>query len=245
MPLAAMKPAVTLEMAPGDVLVLLSDGYYEYENAGGEPFGEDRVEAIVAAHRDRTAAELLDALMTAVVAYAGGAPQQDDMTAVIVRREAGGVTHDRTFARSFAALSAIFGFTAEVFAREGIARELLPTVDFAVEELFTNMVKYSRTSEAEVRIGLTRIDRGVEVTLTDYDVDPFDVTKAPDADVRLPIEQRRPGGLGLHLIRRLVDSIEYEYSADRRESRIAFRKTVAGPPGPERAAEFGEGNAGH
>ena len=58
---------------------------------------------------------------------------------------------------------------------------------------------------------MTAIAGGVEVTLTDYDVEPFDVTKAPDADIGLPIEERRPGGLGLHLIRRLVDSIEYEY----------------------------------
>ena len=73
------------------------------------------------------------------------------------------------------------------------------------------------------------------MTLTDYDVEPFDVTKAPDADVKLPIEQRRPGGLGLHLIRRLLDSIEYEYSKERRQSRITFRKTKAAPPDAVRA----------
>jgi len=44
----------------------------------------------------------------------------------------------------------------------------------------------------------------------------------------MPIEQRNPGGLGLHLIRRLVDSMAYEYSQERRQSRITFRKTVAG-----------------
>ena len=90
------------------------------------------------------------------------------------------------------------------------------------------MVKYSTMSSAAVRIDLARIDGGVEVTLTDYDVEPFDVTQAPDVDIQLPIEQRKPGGLGLHLIRRLVDSIEYEYSRESRQSRITFRKTVPG-----------------
>jgi serine/threonine-protein kinase RsbW len=73
------------------------------------------------------------------------------------------------------------------------------------------------------------------VTLTDYDVEPFDITTAPDADVNLPIEQRRPGGLGLHIIRRLLDSIEYEYSKEQRQSRITFRKTKAAPPDAGRA----------
>ena len=137
----------------------------------------------------------------------------------------------RTFRRSFDSIPTIVEFTAAEFGRLGLDPGLLPTVDLAVEELFTNMVKYSKTSDAEVRIELSGIERGVEVTMTDYDVEPFDVTRAPDVDIRLPMEARRPGGLGLHLIRRLLDSIEYEYSRDSRQSRITFRKTVAEPPG--------------
>jgi len=122
---------------------------------------------------------------------------------------------------------------------------LLPAIDFAVEELFTNMVKYSTMSSAAVRIDLARIDGGVQVTLTDYDVEPFDVTRAPDADIELPIEQRKPGGLGLHLIRRLVDSIEYEYSRESRQSRTTIRKTRAGRPDAGDAAKIGEEHARH
>lgn len=140
-------------------------------------------------------------------------------------------TESRMFRRSFESLPGVFAFTAELFARNGIDRRLLPTVDLAVEELFTNMVKYSTTSEADVRIELTGIEGGVEVTMIDYDVEPFDLTKAPAVDVSLPIEARRPGGLGLHLLRHMLDSIEYEYSGDRRQSRITFRKTAAAAPG--------------
>jgi len=89
-------------------------------------------------------------------------------------------------------------------------------------------VRYSKMSDAAVDLTLTRIADGVEVTLTDHDVEPFDVTKSPDVDVNLPIGQREPGGLGLHLIRRMVDSIDYEYSKEDRQSRMTFRKTLTG-----------------
>jgi anti-sigma regulatory factor (Ser/Thr protein kinase) len=141
------------------------------------------------------------------------------------------VKAERSFRRTFDSLEEIFAFTADFFAANGIDPGLLPTVDLTLEELFTNMVKYSPTGDAHVRIEMTTTEGGVEVTLTDYDVERFDVTQAPDANINLPIEERRPGGLGLHLIRRLVDSLRYEYSNESRQSRITFRKTQSGRAG--------------
>ncbi len=141
------------------------------------------------------------------------------------------MTADRLFRRSFDSLEEIFAFTADFFAAHGIDPGLLPTVDLTLEELFTNMVKYSPAGDAHIRIEMAATEGGVEVTLTDYDVERFDVTQAPDANIDLPIEERRPGGLGLHLIRRLVDSLHYEYSNESRQSRITFRKTQSGRAG--------------
>jgi anti-sigma regulatory factor (Ser/Thr protein kinase) len=148
------------------------------------------------------------------------------------------VSDRRGFARSFDSIERIFEFTSDFFARRGVDPRLLPPVDLVVEELFTNMVKYGAAADpgSEVRIDMAAVDGGVEVTLTDVGVEPFDVTQAPDADIHLPIGQRRPGGLGLHLIRRLVDSWGYEYKVDSRESRITFRKTLAGTPAPGNAS---------
>jgi sigma-B regulation protein RsbU (phosphoserine phosphatase) len=73
-------------MQPGDILVLLSDGIYEYRNAGGEEFGEVRVEALIARHQDLPAAELAAKILGAVQAFAGNAMQEDDMTVVLVKR---------------------------------------------------------------------------------------------------------------------------------------------------------------
>jgi phosphoserine phosphatase RsbU/P len=74
-------------MQPGDILVLLSDGIYEYRNANDEEFGEKRVEDILAAHHDKPVSELSAILLGSVQAFAGNAMQEDDMTVVLVKRK--------------------------------------------------------------------------------------------------------------------------------------------------------------
>jgi serine/threonine-protein kinase RsbW len=124
------------------------------------------------------------------------------------------------------ALEELVAFTASAFESQGIDRRLLPAVDFALEELFTNVVKYGR-SDTDIGVELRAIPGGVEVCLPADGVADFDPTRAPPKDTTLPIEQRQPGGLGVQLTRRLVDSIEYEYQDTQRRSRVTFRKTLA------------------
>jgi phosphoserine phosphatase len=228
MAIATLRAPQAIELGRGDVLVLLSDGIYEHPNAAGDQYGEQRVHRLLQSHADLDAAQIVDRVLADVVEFAGGAPQQDDITAVVLKRAA--ANERQSFARSFESLPAIFAFSAAFFARERIDRSILPAVDLALEELFTNMVKYNQLTDKDVRIELTAIARGVEVALTDFDAEPFDVSRAPDADVDAPIERREPGGLGLHLVRRLADSIAYEYSREARTSRVVFRKTAAGGP---------------
>lgn len=132
----------------------------------------------------------------------------------------------REFERSFDALNAMFAFTRESFARETLDSRLLPVVDLALEELFTNVVKYATQTRSRVKIELGKVPNGVEVTLTDRDVDFFDVTRTAEVDTSLPLDQRTPGGLGLHLIKKMVDFIEYQYLEESRTSRITFRCTA-------------------
>jgi phosphoserine phosphatase len=227
MPLTRVEPAVVLDLQPGDVLALISDGVYEYRNAGGVEFGDQRVKAVLASHVNRPMKDLFDQLLTAVKAFAAGAVQEDDITVVLVKRNGSRRTATASFRRSFEVLEAIFAFTAETFAAQGIDPTLGPPVDFVLEELFTNVVKYGQPSATQVRLEMAAIPDGVEVTLVEPDAKPFDPTQAPDADIDAPLEGRTPGGLGIHLSRRLVDTLEYHYDEARREGRITFRKTAA------------------
>ena len=132
----------------------------------------------------------------------------------------------REFDRGYDSLDQMFAFTRESFGKDKIDGRLLPIVDLALEELFTNVVKYAGETRSRVRIEVGKVPNGVEVTLTDRDVDFFDVTRTAEVDVSAPLESRTPGGLGLHLIKKMVDFIEYQYLEESRTSRITFRATA-------------------
>jgi len=75
----------TLVLKPGDLLVMFSDGISEALSVEGEEFGDDRILASVQRSGAASASEVLEALILTVKAFAAGAMQSDDMTAVTVR----------------------------------------------------------------------------------------------------------------------------------------------------------------
>lgn len=74
------------EFAPGAMLVLLTDGFYEAAHPAGDLFGEQRVTGYLQAHGDQPLQGLIEGLHDEIVRFSAGAPQQDDLTAVLVRR---------------------------------------------------------------------------------------------------------------------------------------------------------------
>ena len=62
------------------------------------------------------------------------------------------------------------------------------------------------------------------MSLTDFDTEPFDITQTNEVDVNKRIEERKPGGLGLHLTKRMVDKIDYDYKD--RKSKITLIKNL-------------------
>lgn len=73
-------------LAPGDTLLIYSDGLTEAMNAHREQFGEARLENLLQTHGDAPATSLLDRLLEAVQQHTGSAPQTDDITLLLVKR---------------------------------------------------------------------------------------------------------------------------------------------------------------
>ena len=75
-----------LDLAPGDIVGLMTDGIYEYENPSEEQFGESRVEEIVREYQGEPMSRLVERIVASVEEFAEGAPQNDDMTILLARR---------------------------------------------------------------------------------------------------------------------------------------------------------------
>jgi anti-sigma regulatory factor (Ser/Thr protein kinase) len=117
----------------------------------------------------------------------------------------------RRFSRDLGELQEIFGFVADFLATRGIPARNAFNVDLIVEELFTNLVKYNVDGRHEIEIRLRELEGALELRLTDRSVRRFDITQVPEPDLALPISRRRPGGLGLHFVRKLADELTYEH----------------------------------
>ncbi len=127
----------------------------------------------------------------------------------------------RRFKRTREELASIVAMTETFFATEQIDPALRHVVDLVTEELFVNTISYNTETDADVLIEMATAGDGVEVSLVDFDVERFDPTLERQVNVDAPLEEREPGGLGLFLILKMVDAINYEYHD--RQSRTTFR----------------------
>ena len=119
-------------------------------------------------------------------------------------------TREKSFDRNISALDGIFEFIAEFVSTFGIVPAVSYTLQFAIEEVFTNLVKYDLEAEASVSIRMEKNDNRIIVTIVNAGGRFFDMTAQTDSDNR-PYD-RRAGGLGLYLVRKMVDEFHYAYT---------------------------------
>lgn len=118
---------------------------------------------------------------------------------------------ERTLPRTIEALEDLFDLVRQFFVQEGIDPSNKWIVELALEELFTNTVKHNPRGGGDILVRLNRKDDRLILDLSDFDSEFFDVTKAKLPDIQAPLEERQPGGLGLYLVKQLVDDLKYEY----------------------------------
>ena len=130
----------------------------------------------------------------------------------------------RHFAKSLSSIGDIFDFIGNFLSANGIDKANLFSVSLAVEEIFTNMVKYQPDSGQDILLSLEKENGRLIVCLSDFNVDYFDIAGFPEADIGIPLKNRQNGGLGIHLAKKMMDKIDHQYQ--NRTSKIIMTKVL-------------------
>lgn len=196
-----------LQLAYGDTLFLYTDGLTEAENIRHEQFGEDRMEKGLHSCLALRPREIVDTMDAQVAAFVGDAEQSDDLTLMAVRYQKPAIIM-RNDIQQIPTL-------AEWVDELAIPMELNMPINLALEEAVSNVMLYAYPGRNDgkvfVEFAKAKDEQGEKLifTISDSGI-PFDPTAKPEADITLSAEDRAIGGLGIHLVRKLMDEIRYE-----------------------------------
>jgi len=222
-------------IAPGDTLVLCTDGVTEAEAEDGSLFGAERLIALLHEAPDGEPATVVRRIMDTVVAHTtGGFQATDDVTALAIRFNPPDVEwrRDEGVARwllpvepSAAGIRQALLRLRGILAARDVGPDRLHDAELIGEELLTNIVRHAGGAvQIAVECALTK----GEVVFTVRDDGPAFNPLALDAvDLDASISQRRVGGLGVHLVKELADRCSYARSANQNVLEISVLRAPA------------------
>jgi sigma-B regulation protein RsbU (phosphoserine phosphatase) len=200
---------------PGTTIFLYTDGLTEAENIEHNQFQENRVLDVIR-QSSNAPQQLIAAMTEAVHQFVGQAEQSDDLTmlALQYKHYQAHVRYQRsiTLPNDIQTIPKLADFTDTVCEAAGLDMEMCMKINLAIEEAVVNVMNYAYPAgvKGTVSIDATISDEGLKFAISDSGK-PFDPTAKAEVDTTLSAEERGIGGLGIHLIRQIMDSINYEY----------------------------------
>ena len=195
------------EIAHGNTLFLYTDGLTEAENKGHEQYGEERMLAELHRTLGKRPQEIVESMRSDVVAFVDGAQQSDDLTMLAIRFQIPAIVMRNDIQQIPTLADWVDGL--------GVPDELNMPINLALEEAVSNVMLYAYPDQTDGKVFVEYVrsqnDDGEEMvfTISDNGI-AFDPTQRPEVDITLSAEDRAIGGLGIHLVRQLMDTIYYE-----------------------------------
>ena len=210
-----------LALSPGDTLFLYTDGLTEAENARKELFGEGRALEVATANGGGTAVEQLDQMRLAVQQFVDQAEQSDDLTLLTIRYL--GAEHTLVMTNNIQELNKLEPFLNDFFEQENLDSVLMPQLNLALEEAATNVIMYAypKGENGTMELALKMADGQIRAVLTDSGV-PFNPLEQEEVNLDVSLDERQIGGLGIHLIKEIMDKVEYAREDGRNVLRMTY-----------------------
>lgn len=192
-----------LTLNPGDMIFVYTDGVAEATDANNELFGTDRMLTALNRNPNAGCAAMLSAVHKEINEFVGEAPQFDDITMLCLEITPPDVL---TLKPTEDSMPTVSSFVENILRRAQVPDDICYKMDIAVDEMYSNIIRYSGASEARVEC---RVDgRQIELIFSDDGV-PYDPLSKPDPDITLSAEDRSIGGLGIYMVKKSMDQMLY------------------------------------
>ena len=227
----------TEQLKRGDMLFLYTDGVTEANNPIGGLFGEERVEEVLRGERGAGLArfshkasgfvspkEYCRRMRSAVDSFAGSAAQFDDITMLVLNYRGAPVCSEKSFPATLESVPAMSAFAeAELDVSacpEAVKRDLL----VALDEVANNVASYSKATEMTLTVEVAVNPSVWRMSISD-DGTPWNPLEHLDPDVTLSADDREIGGLGILMVKRLMDDVSYVHADGK--NIFKFRKAAS------------------
>lgn len=221
-------------LRPGQSLFLYSDGITEAMDGDGTLFGDHRLADALADAGALSAQGLALHAAGAVEHFAGACEQADDITCLVLRCQAATPPGPAataplalTFADRIEDIPRVIA-AAEAFCTEhGVPPRVFGNVQLALDEWLANVINYAWAGDGPHRGDLSLTLADGRLTLEIHDDGPaFNPLERAAPDLDSPLEDRAVGGLGIHLIRSVMDEVRYRRDGGRNV--LTLVKTLGG-----------------
>jgi phosphoserine phosphatase RsbU/P len=206
-------------MAPGDTLVLFTDGVTEAQAQDGSLFGIERLSELLHDAADGSPAALVGRIVETVAAHASGFHATDDLTVLAVRWSPPGVTTWKADAAMHWHIEAEVSdegirqtqqWLHAILAARDVVPEQIVQVELIAEELLTNIVRAAGAQSRATHLSVDCALMPAQIALTVRDDGPeFDPLALASARLDVDIADRDVGGLGILIVRELARSCSY------------------------------------
>ena len=198
----------------GSMLFLYTDGVTEAMNGQRKQFGLSRVNAVLQGSADLTPQQLLEKMTQQVHAFVEDAPQSDDLTMLAIRYSP--VVHDLLFDEELTLQNDVLqvkdlnAFVKQAMSRLGIEQSLAREIQLAVEEAVVNVMEYAYPEDeiGDITVRISSDEQWLKFIIKDSGA-AFDPTLKDTSDIPMTAKERPEGGLGIFLVREMMESINY------------------------------------
>jgi len=206
----AQYKEIEIFIKPGDVLYLYTDGVTEAMNGKKELFGEKRLLEVLNSNRDLAPNELLSAVKREVDKFADGAEQADDITmlAIKVNDVADNSVKDIKIEAKTEYLDEVIKFITGELEKIGYPTHLINEICIAAEEIFINIVDYAyKPDSGSAFISIST--KGKTVIRFEDTGRNYNPLEQQPPDLEKPLHEREIGGLGILMVKKIMDTVEY------------------------------------